>query len=135
MIILRYVIIGLQLLLLMGAYGLKRLFSTKMGVMRHVVMLSNKWRAVLNFELVFILFALLLIALGLWQIKRLRRSYHPGRRLLPWIWLVLLALSFLLFAWLTLNTWVHVNVVILPILWVVLLLQLLQCSLSHKKRE
>lgn len=130
MLILRYLIIGLQLLLLIGAYVLKGLYSTKMGVMRHVVVLSNKWRADFNPELVFTSLALLLIALGLWQMKRLRRGH--SRRILPWVWLVLLALVFLLFTWLTFNKWMHFNVVLLPIFGTVLFLQLLQCSIKGR---
>lgn len=130
MLILRYLIIGLQLLLLIGAYVLKGLYSTKMGVMRHVVVLSNKWRADFNPELVFTSLALLLIALGLWQMKRLRRGH--SRRILSWVWLVLLALVFLLFTWLTFNKWMHFNVVLLPIFGAVLFLQLLQCSIKDR---
>jgi len=130
MLILRYLIIGLQLLLLIGAYVLKGLYSTKMWVMRHVVVLSNKWRADFNPELVFTSLSLLLIALGLWQMKRLRRGH--SRRILPWVWLVLLALVFLLFTWLTFNKWMHFNVVLLPIFGAVLFLQLLQCSIKDR---
>lgn len=130
MLILRYLIIGLQLLLLIGAYVLKGLYSTKMGVMRHVVVLSNKWRADFNPELVFTSLALLLITLGLWQMKRLRRGH--SRRILPWVWLVLLALVFLLFTWITFSKWMHFNVVLLPIFGTVLFLQLLQCSIKGR---
>lgn len=132
MIVLRYVLIGLQLLLLTGAYVLKRLYSTKMGVMRHMVMLSNKWRAAYNPELTFSILALLLIGIGLWKICSLGRKRLPWQRALPWSLLVLLAFSFLLFMWLTRDTGVHVNVVLLPLLGIVLVLQLLLCIISHR---
>lgn len=130
----RYVITGLQLLLLVTAYVMKRLYSTKMGVMRHVVVISNKWRADFNPELVFTSLTLLLIALSLRQIKRLRRGNSPWQHIMSWVWLLLLSITFLLFILLTFNTWVHFNVVLLPILGAVLFLQLLQGIISLKKR-
>lgn len=134
MLVLRYVIICLQLLLLIGAYALKRLYSTKMGVMRYVVMLSNKWHAAFNPELVFACLGLLLIALGLWRIIHLRRKQCQSGYILPWVRLALISFFYLLLIWVTWKTGIHVYVVILPIFGLVLLLQLLQCVIGNKKR-
>jgi len=133
MLILNYVTIGLQLLLLIGAFILKYLSSRKMGLMRYSVMLDNKLRAAFNPELIMFILVILLIILGLWQILRLRRHQLKYRNIMPWIGLVIFAIFLLLFIWLTLSTKLYINILILPILTTVLLLQVLRGILSNRK--